>query len=409
MAEEKKPKIDLKARLGKAGTPPPAAVAPVAVPPQAAPTPAPSGGVRVPTPAPMQPGMAAGLVTGTAGPGVPVGPPPFAPAPIDTASPFAPVASPYRPVQPAPAAPPQPQRIEVDELAVQSAAKSARKQGVVIGLVFAVILGGVGYVAGGAVQQGADRTRSHNDAVELKTDAGKARDALKQLADMVQQGSDTILKEHKFPEKLSADLGTVNVDFDGSKLAGRRFSGFPAATAQDLLEFITAVQAINDRKILVQGLLNTLKKPIMDQFANAGQINVAQVVVVSKDPSNNFAGFLATMSKPITVSATSINLPPKLQFTDPFGGGNAEAPRYGGGDISKDKSALYIVPKSFDSVCPNAKAGQVTQLGAQMANFVHDINGDKAPAADEQIVQDSKPGLLERADRLMGELEKVSN
>ena len=29
----------------------------------------------------------------------------------------------------------------------------------------------------------------------------------------------------------STDLGAINVDFDGSKLAGRRFSGFPAATA----------------------------------------------------------------------------------------------------------------------------------------------------------------------------------
>jgi hypothetical protein len=399
MADDKKPKIDLKARLGKAGTPPPAAVAPVPVPPQAAPAPVPSG-------SPMQPATS---------PGVPVGPPPAfrpdAPVGIDTSSPFAPVASPYRPqVAPAvPAAPPQPQRIEVDEMAVQSASKSARKQGIVIGLVFAVVTGAIGYVGGGAAQQGADRTRSHNDAAELKADATKAKEALKALADKVEAGTTSITKDHKFPETLSADLGTVNVDFDGSKLAGRRFSGFPAATANDLVEFITAVQAINDRKLLVQGLLNTLKKPIMDQFAAAGQINIAQVVVVSKDPSGNLAGFLSSLKAPIPVTATNISLPAKLTFTDPGGGGFADAPRFNGGDPSKDHSALYIVPKTFETVCPSAKAGQVTQLGAQMANFVHDIRGDKAPAADENVVQDSKPGLLERADRLIGELDKVSN
>jgi hypothetical protein len=397
MADDKKPKIDLKARLGKAGTPPPAAVAPLPVPPQAAP--APVSAPSAPTPRP-----------GSVAP-----PPAYNPnaPPIDTSSPFAPVAaSPYRPQQAVPAAPvapPQPQRIEVDEMAVQSASKSARKQGVVIGLVFSVITGVIGYVGGGALQQGADRTRSHNDAAELKTDTGKAKDALKLLADKVEEGSNAIKNDHKFPEKLSAELGTINVDFDGSKLAGRRFSGFPAATAGDLVEFITAVQAINDRKILVQGLLNTLKAPIMAQFAAVGQINVAQVVVVSKDPSGNLAGFLSTLKAPITVTATSINLPPKLTFTDPGGGGFADAPRYNGGDPSKDHSALYIVPKTFETVCPNAKAGQVTQLGAQMANFIHDIRGDKAPAAEDNVVQDSKPGLLERADRLIGELEKVSN
>jgi hypothetical protein len=400
MAEDKKPKIDLKARLGKAGTPPPAAVAPLPVPPQAAP--APISGPSVPL---QQPATA---------PGVPVGPPPAFNAgsmAIDTGSPFAPAASPYRP-QPAPvvpAAPPQPQRIEVDEMAVQSASKSARRQGVIIGLVFAVVTGAIGYVGGGAAQQGADRTRSHNDAAELKTDTGKARDALKALADAVEKGGNSIKSDHKFPETLSADMGAINVDFDGSKLAGRRFSGFPAATAGHLVEFITAVQAINDRKILVQGLLNTLKKPIMDQFAAAGQINISQVVVVSRDPSGNLAGFLSALKAPIPVTAANISLPTKLTFTDPAGGGFADAPRYNGGDPSKDHSALYIVPKTFETACPSAKAGQVTQLGAQMANFVHDIRGDKAPAADENVVQDSKPGLLERADTLIAELEKVSN
>ncbi len=401
MPEDKKPKIDLKARLGKAATPPPAAVAPVAVPSQAAPISAPRAPGSVPTP--MQSGPA---------PGVPVGPPAGyqAAAQLDAGSPFAPVA-PYRPQQaaPAPMAPQQPQRIEVDEMAVQSAAKSARKQGVVIGLVFAVILGAVGYVGGGAAQQGADRTRSHNDAAELKTDVGKARDALKTMADKVEAGANNIKNDHKFPDTLSTELGAINVDFDGSKLAGRRFSGFPAATASDLVEFITAVQAINDRKLLIQGLLNTLKKPITEQFAvPAGQVTIGQVVVVSKDPSGNLAGFLAALQKPIVVTKDNISLPPKLTFTDPAGGGNAEAPRYNGGDPSKDHSALYVVPKTFETACPSAKAGQVSQLGAQMGNFIHDIRGDK-PAGTEDIVQDSKPGLIERADKLMTELEKVSN
>ena len=39
----------------------------------------------------------------------------------------------------APAAPPQPQRIEVDELTVQEARKGARKQGLIAGVVFVIV------------------------------------------------------------------------------------------------------------------------------------------------------------------------------------------------------------------------------------------------------------------------------
>src|SRR5580658_2758737 len=106
MAEERKPKIDLKARLGK--TPAPAPVVPVAgrAAPVGAPVPRAPG--MVPTPASSGSGL----------PGVPVGPPPgYAAAPssgtLDPSHPLAAVAAPYRPQSAPPA---QPTRIEVDEM-----------------------------------------------------------------------------------------------------------------------------------------------------------------------------------------------------------------------------------------------------------------------------------------------------
>src|SRR5207245_11624718 len=103
MAEEKKPKIDLKARLGKgaggATPPPPVAGIPVPAVPsagasatagEASPTGSPGGG-GLPVP-----------------PGIPVGPPPaFGKMPgaaIDPSNPLAAAATPYR--APPPAAPP---------------------------------------------------------------------------------------------------------------------------------------------------------------------------------------------------------------------------------------------------------------------------------------------------------------
>ncbi len=401
MAEERK-KIDLKARLGKTPAPPP--VAPASAPP-------PPYGIAQPVPSRAPPPASSGAGLPGVPVGVPVGPPPpfqrsaYPAQNIDPSHPLAAVAAPYRPQ----ASPAQPQRIEVDELAVQQASRSARKQGIVVGLVFAVVLGGVGYVAGGASEQGAGRSKSRNDAAELSASVGKARDALKTLGDKMEAGSKSLLAERKFPDALTKELGGLNVDFDGTQLAGRRFSGFPQETTHDLVEFITSVQAVNDRKQIIQALLVRLQKPITEQLAAPpGQQKVSYVVAVDKDPSGNLAGFLSPLTAPIPVTGSNIQLPGKFSFANPGGSGNTELPRYSGGDIARTPAAIYVVPKTFDTVCPSAQSGQVAQLGAQIGEFIRTIRGEGSSApAGEDTVQDSKPGLLERANKLVDELNKI--
>jgi hypothetical protein len=122
-----------------------------------------------------------------------------------------------------------PARIELDEGLVHQARSSGTKRGMVIGLIIAAVLGGVGFVAGGASEQGKAREKSKNDAASLGEDLTKAKDTLNKLADKMDEGVKT-LGGGKFPDKLSGDLGGLNVAFDGSELAGRRFSGFPQET-----------------------------------------------------------------------------------------------------------------------------------------------------------------------------------
>jgi hypothetical protein len=403
MADDKKPKIDLKSRLGK--TPAPAPVAPGGgLGPQAVPRAGGPGlGVPIgaaPAPAPAPSGL--GL------PGVPVGPPPgYAPAPSPALDPNHPLAAAAGYRAPAPAAP-QLQRIEVDEMAVQQAARSARKQGLVIGIVVAVVLGGVGYVAGGAEEQGAGRAKSKGDAKELSGSVAKASTSLKALAEKMDAGSKALLTDRKFPDTLSKDLGGINIDFDGTQLAGRRFSGFPQDTTHELVEFITSVQGVNERKAIIQRLLDRLQKPITEQLAiPAGTTKINYVVAVDKDPSGNLAAFLSPLATPIQVTPQNISLPPKFLFANPGGSGNTELPRYSGGDIAKSPAALYIVPKTFDTACPSAQNGQIAQLGAQIGDFIRTIKGEGGAPAGTDTVQDSKPGLIERADKLADSLSKI--
>ena len=389
MAEERKPKIDLKARLGKASA--------------GAGTPAPgvAGGVPVPVPPAVSPSRPPPAIPPPVVPGVPIGPPsPFGPAPspaIDPSNPLAAVAAPYRPPQPP--APAQAQRIEVDEAAVQQARSSARKQAAVMALGAAVIFCGVGYVAGQASEAGSGRAKAKADAVELAGDVGKAKDQLKDIAAKLDAGRQA-LGQKKFPDTLAKDLGGIHVDFDGTKLAGRRFSGFPTDVTGGLVEFITGVQTLNDHKDAVIGLLTRLQKPLTEQFsAPPGQTTVNFVVAVDKDPAGNPFAILAKLQTPVTFTPPQIQLPADYTFTNPLTGGASKAPAYKGGDISRNPSAIYVLPKSFDTACTSPTASETAALAAQLGNIVRDINGEGAPQGDIQV--DTKPGLLERADRLV--------
>jgi hypothetical protein len=341
--------------------------------------------------------------------GVPVPASPFAAGRAPNLDPSNPLAAAVAPAYRAPAPrPAEPQRIEVDEMGIQQAAKSARRQGIIIGSVFAVILAGVGFVAGGAQEKASGRDKAKADAVELAANVGKAKDLLKSLAEKMDAGKISLIKSHKYPDELAKQLGSINVDFDGTQLAGRRFSGFSTATTQDLIEFVTAVQGVNDRKLIIQGLLTKLQTPIKEQLKiPEGEIRINYVVAVDKDPAGNVAAFLSHLAEPIAVAGQAVTLPKEFTFANPGGGsGNTQLPPYKGGDLANKPAAMYVVPKTFDTVCPSAVGGQIVQLGAQISGFVHDINGEGPP--DPNTVSDAKPGLLERADKLIKELGTVN-
>lgn len=388
MADEKKPKIDLKARLGKGAaggaTPPPNATG-------------------TPMPVPVMPppvSTAPGPIPGLPVPGIPVGPSPA----MDPSNPLtAAFARPTPSVQaPAPA---QPQRIEVDEMAVQQARKGAQRQGFIIAAGAAIAFLGVGYVAGGASENGNARAKSVSDAQALAKDAESAKGTLETLATKLDDGRKQ-LAARKFPDQLGKDLGGINVDFDGRELAGRRFSGVKDTTTNELVEFITQVQALNDRKRVLIGLLSRLQKPITEQFSTpADQVTLTQVVAVQKDPAGNPAAFLATLASPIRGTQQKLDLPAEFTFANPGGSGNANAPAYKGGDLLSKPAAIYVQPGSFAKACPNENATASAQLAAQIATAFKDIKGESTPAGS--LENEPKPGLIERADRLIKDLRDV--
>jgi hypothetical protein len=322
-------------------------------------------------------------------------------SPLDAGNPLAAVAQPFRQQQ-AVHAMPQAQRIEVDEGAVQAARSSARKQGLVVGILFAVVLGGIGWVAGGASQQGADRTKSANDAHELGTDLTKAKDTLEQMKAKVTEGGKSLVGDRKFPPDLAKSLSGMNVDFSGDKLFGRRFSGVPADTTTGLFDFINRVAALNTKKGLIVALLNKLQKPITEELSHpAGQLPLTLVAIVDKS-TGDLGTLLAPLVTPIAPDDKN-GVPDKLTFTNPKGG-NTTWPCFTGDKIPKDGAVMPVSPTSFDKVCPSPTKGPIAQLMSNMNSLVDDIQGQKG---DDSNGVDAKPGLSDVASKLADSLNKV--
>jgi hypothetical protein len=404
MAEDKKPKIDLKSRLQKMGGP---AGAPTPMPPQAVP-----GGPPMAVPAAMRSGPAMPPMPPGSG-GIPA-PPMTGPrlgstGMLDPSNPLAAAVQPsFRPSQPAPAHPAisKAQVIEMDEGTVEQARSTTRKRWVVITLIAGLVFMALGWMAGSANTVGAARKSGVQDAHDLATDILNAKKSLDDMKTAVTDGGKSIVADRKFPVDLQKKLTDMNVDFGGDKLVGRRFTAIPPTTATDLFDFITRVASLNDKKLLIVGLLSKLQKPVTEELARpAGQNPITLVVIVDKN-TPDMGTYLAPLLAPI-VPDEKTGIPDKFKFTNPRGGGNAELPRLTDVKIPPTGAAITVQPGTFDKACPSLVKGQETQLLSSMNSLIDDIQGQKATATGDAVVDD-KPGLSDIAQRMADALAKVN-
>jgi hypothetical protein len=385
MAEDRKPKIDLKSRLQRMGGP---GGVPAPVPAAPMPTPAPPGGYGARSPS-VAPGLPRPQTSG--------------PAPaLDPSNPLSALVKPsHSAAVPAGGGHAAPARIEMDEEVVHRARGGARKQGFVLGLVIAVGAAAVAYMGGSASSATAARNQSINDAHSLAADLLKAKGSLEELKGKVGEGGNSIVSNRKFPADLGKTLAGLNVDFAGDKLAGRRFSGVPAETTHLLFDFIVRVQALNDKKDLVVALLTKLQKPITEELARGpGQLPISYVAVVDKNTPQEGAR-IAALVTPLTPET---GVPAELLFGNPLGSGNVKLPRLTADKVPATGAAIPIVPTSYEKVCPSKEKGQIAQLMSTMNSLVDDIVGQ--PTTPD--VLDPKPGLSEIAQRLADQLNKVN-
>lgn len=402
MAEEKKPKIDLKTRLQKMG-------AGANIPPTVASSPAipvPRASVPAPMLTPIPPAV-------PPPPGLPTPPPPA----LDPSNPLAAVAKPFTPsAAPSGPAVAAPHKIEVDEGAVHQARSATVKRMLLVTAGVSVVLATIGFFAGRAAEKGSDYDRAKKDIELVKGDVVKAKGDLEKLTQKLVEGKKVLAPRPppppapppapKFPDGLSKDLQGIVVDFDGSKLSGKRFTGLKGTTMVQLVEFVTAIEAMKEKKRNLENRLTALQKPLTEelaarQAATEAPIEFAVVFDVSEGASRREA-LLAPFAKAFQKSKETPNLPDKLKLKR--GDREDELPYWATGK-APDKTtsvALPVFPGSFNAVCPNPTKGQYAKLVSDLNGLKDAIKQDDQP---EDGVREEKLDLVERANRLITALD----
>jgi len=368
MSEDKKPKIDLKARLGKKTVSAPAAGPGGSIPPPAG-VPKPSG---IPAPPFQSPGGSA------------------RPAPMVDAS------NPYGAMAPAaaPVAAAQTIRIDMGD-DVMRAQRGGKMKVFVLALITAGIGGFVGFTLGGASERNAGATAAMQGAQDLTKDVDAANAKIGELADIL-KGAREKLAKAQFPDDEVSKLGALNIPFAGANLAGKSIGRFKADVLTMLVDFASASSEANDNKGDLQRLLSGNKKGVQEFLDSQTKPQVRWSVIVS--PTG--VGPLASM-QPVP-TPFPLGSEDKKTWPDSFdlmaGGKKTTVKRYQKGDAAtEDPTFIPVDPSTQAAVCPS---DVLVKLRGRLSDLEETLRGNQTPGEE-------KTGLLESGQALAKKLKQI--
>jgi hypothetical protein len=394
-AEEKKPRIDLKARLGKAQVGAGGASAPVGpnrspssvVPPLGGASQGPViGGSASPQGAPA----AFGAAPSGAPVGVPV--PPFGSS-RPAADPFGASIAGTPLSRPAPTT----FKIELDEETVRAAQKGGKRAGI-LGFITLVIGLGIGFAVGSRYTESKGATIAVQGAQELVGDIEKSQGKIKDLTDRIGVAIKD-LKDKKFPETFSADLGGLSVPFGADKLAGRNIGRFDARTLQVLFAYTNDVEALNDRKDALRNLFTGQKKAIVDALAAGQSTKVGWSVFVQKSPAHGPIAVLAAINPTDAFAYKEANWPNRFKIST--GREFVDTERFMGGDVTSSEKRVVTVPLDPDSVATAFPNDIIARITGELAKTETVLAGSGRPGEDDEH------GVIRRGDQLLAALKKI--
>jgi hypothetical protein len=366
MSDQKKPKIDLKARLGKKTVT------------------APVGGPAIPPPVgiPKPPIMSAvpaihGVVAA-----------PAAAPQVDPSNPYAAIEAHH-----APKVEPKAIKIEMSEEVVQ-AQKKGRSRVLMLAGITAFIGGIIGFAFGSGSERGKAADTAVAGAADLVKEIDAANTTANKLSDVLSAAAEKLAKG-EYPEAQVSELGGINIPFEGANLADKGIGRFPRALLTMLVTYANRSQEANDQKERIARILSNARTGLQELLAAKTNPKVRWSVFVQPSPQ----GPVANM-QPLPASFPA-GQPWPAEFKIPNGQQTLTLKRYTSGDPSAsepDKFQLIpVAPGTESSVCPST---DIIRLRNELGDMQRILKGDQTPGNE-------KAGLIELGTQVTDALKKI--
>jgi hypothetical protein len=369
MSEDKKPKIDLKARLGKKTV--------------SAPATGPGGSIPPPAGIPRPSGV-----------GIPA--PPFQPTHTSRPAPMVDASNPYGAMEPsvAPRAEPATIRIEMGD-DVMRAQKGGKAKVLVLAIITAAIGGFVGFTLGGGAERAKGQDAALQGAQDLTKEVQAANAKIEELANVLKSAKEKLGKG-KFPDEEVSKLGALNIPFDGTNLSGKGIGRFKSEVLNMLIQFASASTEANDQKEKIQNVLNRNKKGVQEFLDGQTKPVIRWSVMVSGTPFGPIAS-MQPVPTPFLVQSDDKKPWPE-SFKLMADKKEVTVKRYLKGEAAtEDPTFIPVDPGTQTLVCPN---DTLFSIRRELSGMEEVLRGNPTPGEE-------KTGLLEQGQNLLKKLKDI--
>jgi hypothetical protein len=322
------------------------------------------------------------------------------PAGLSPGIPIPPFGQPARPApkaEPKPTAAQQTIKVEIGEEIEHERKKW--KSRVAMGAFAGALVGAlIGFVGGGSQEKGARARRAAEGAEKLEGDVKGTIKKLKDLDTALTDASDK-LKGKAYPEDLATALSGLTIPFDSSNLDGKDVGSLSQKTLKNVLNFTSAIEALNKSRESLKNIVGIAKDPITKAWKEE-QAPVANFsVVFRQEGGKTVVAELVPNKEPFPWKG---DYPGEYKVMRLEGQKQAEksAKRWVKGDLpGNDLTAIPVDPKSVAAFTSEQLIGKLIKSIYDMRT---DLEGNKENPTNET------PGLIKMADDLANELHKAS-
>ncbi len=402
--KSKKPKIDLKARLGKS-TPsmPGATPSTVGAPPG---MPAAPGSLDGLAPRPSVPGPPPSL---SIAPPVGIAPPPglvpqVSLAPGLVSNPFAPKPAPSAapPPKPAPvSAEQQTIKVELGE-EIHEERRKANKRAIVFAAIAMVAGVGIGWVAGGSKEKSTRADLAVQGAKALEVEVSDATKKIEELTPMLKEIDDG-LKAKKYPSAVVGKLSSFAVPFNAASIDGKGAGNMPGKIQKQLFSFVKKCEELEEKKNALKNVVGGIQKNLETAWAEE-QKPLFKLGVSFRTSSGNMIAEMVRFKDPWETASSSWPKDPKVFVPVMKEGRRAEeekgAARWEKGDLTG--SSPIVIPLEPSSVAGFTDERVVLQLIKATSEVKSLITGGGMPGQETA-------GLLQEGEQLAAALGELGS